>query len=165
MLDRFAEIKKGLERVAYLDGVRFKDHEGVTHGAVTTLVLPRANLRPRNYEISSEAMAEAGRHLHPHGLARLVQVHTHGNDWVDHSPTDDAMAFTRRPGAISIVLPWHATYRPSPGDGGVHERRIDGWHRLTSAEAAKRVQTAPGVLDFRPSTPSRETRRFWPWKR
>lgn len=167
MLDRFAEHPAGLERVAYLDGVRYAGRDGMAHGVVTTLVIPRATLRPRNYEISADAMAEAGKHLHPNGLMRLLQVHTHGNDWVDHSDTDDELAFTRREGAVSIVLPYHAHRRPTPLDGGVHRRGTEGWTRVYGADAAGLVRLVTGVHDLRPQAePSRKSfRRFWPWNR
>lgn len=164
MLDRFAETKPGLERVAYIDGVRFTGQDGDEHGVATTLVLPSATLRPHNYEITAGAMAQAGQHLHPHGLSRLLQVHTHGNNWVDHSRTDDTLAFTRRAGAISIVLPHHAQRRPDPLDGGVHQRRSDGWHRVNADDAALLVHVVPSVREFRPVTSTtRNIWRFLPW--
>lgn len=167
MLDRFAEHPAGLERVAYLDGVRYTSTDGAEHGVATTLVIPRATLRPRNYEISADAMAEAGKHLHPNGLKRLLQVHTHGNDWIDHSDTDDDLAFTRREGAISIVLPFHARRRPTPLDGGVHRRGTDGWTRMHGADATGLVRLVGSVRDLRPQVqPSRRSVwRFWPWNR
>lgn len=166
MLDVFEQIPPGLERVVYFDGIRYTGPDGSDYGVITTVVVPHATLRPRNYEISAEAMAEAGKHLHPNGLSRLLQVHTHGNDWVDHSGTDDALAFTRRTGALSIVLPHHARRRPGPLDGGVHVRRRDGWHRVQSDDAAALVRLVPGVRDLRP--PPEPKPSFWgrkPWNR
>lgn len=159
MLDVFEQIPRGVERVAYFDGIRYTGADGASHGVTTTLVVPHATLRPRNYDISAEAMAEAGAHLHPNGLSRLLQVHTHGNDWVDHSRTDDTLAFTRRTGAVSIVLPHHAHHRPIPLEGGVHVRRRDGWQRAHGDDAAALVRLVPGMRDLRPTLGPK--RSFW----
>jgi hypothetical protein len=51
-----------------------------------TVTVPDAVLRPRNYIVPAEAISEAGRHLRTERMTRVAQVHTHGNDWVEHSP-------------------------------------------------------------------------------
>jgi hypothetical protein len=164
MLDRLAETPAGLERVAYLDGVHTRDGSGAVHGVVTTVVLPDAELNPRWFRVSADAMGLAGDHLFTHGLRRLAQVHTHGNDDTGHSPIDDRRAYSQQDGAISIVLPFHATDRPAPTDGAVHVRDRHGWTRLGAADAAVHVRLVPALLDHRcrpEPTPDRLTR----WRR
>lgn len=165
MLDRFAESPCGVERVAYLDGIRWTDASGRTHGAVTTVVLPDALLTPGNYRVPAEAMARAGRHMIDLGLTRLAQVHTHGNGWTDHSLVDDRMAYTRREGGLSIVLPFHARRRPVPAEGGVHVREESGWRRVGRGEADGLLRLVPSTMDFRASA-ARKRRMWWfPWNR
>lgn len=145
MLDEFARIPGNVERVAFLDGVVMG-----TGGVVTTLTIPDAVLRTRYYEISSDAMSQAGKHLRAHRLIRLAQVHTHPDDWTDHSPIDDGRAYSQEPEAISIVLPFHGRKRPGLFDGvGVLVREIEGWRRLNTEEVVERVRVVPAILDFR----------------
>ena len=158
LLDQFAQHPRGVERVAYLDGIRWSDTGGRQHGVVTTVTIPNAVLTEGNYRVSAENIAQAGRHLPAYGLVRLAQVHTHGNGWTDHSHTDDEKAYTRRPGAISIVLPDHARNQPGPLDGGVHIREPNRWHRLSLEQAAQVIRIVPSEIDFR------EGRRRWNWR-
>lgn len=153
LLDTFDESPRDVERVAYLDGLRLRDGEGV----VTTVVVPDATLNAGWYQVSADAVMQAGSHMFTHGLVRLAQVHTHPTDWVDHSSTDDRIAYSQRPGAISIVLPDHARRRPRPADGGVHVRTSSGWRRLSASAAADTVGLVPSFLDFRPTA----TKRWW----
>lgn len=143
MLDAFAALPPGVERVAYLDGVG-----SMGEGVVTTVTIPAAELHPGWYDVSAEAISEAGRHLRGHDLTRLAQVHTHGGAGCRHSSRDDQMAYTQRPGALSVVLPHHATRRPSLLDGTVHLCGEAGWAALDSAAAAARVRTVPANLNF-----------------
>jgi hypothetical protein len=147
--DALAEAPAGYERVAYLDGVRWRDRSGSTHAVVTTVTVPNATLRPRSYGVSASDMAEAGRHLHELGLVRLAQIHTHGTEDVGHSSWDDHKAYSQRDGAISIVLPRHAADRPWPDNGGVHLREPQGWRRLSAEEAAVAVRVVPSMFDNR----------------
>jgi len=167
MLDAFSSTPKGFERVAYLDGVRWKDQSGSEHGVVTTLVIPDAQLSPGNYRVVSEGIRRASEHLFDHGLVRLAQIHTHGNDWIGHSRTDDERAYSQRNGAVSIVLPFHATHRPSPLEGGVHVRTDGGWIRI---EPAVVVRQLVSNIDQRqaveqPTKPQRHARGRFPWSR
>lgn len=157
LLDQFARHPRGVERVGYLDGVRWSDMAGKEHGVITTVTIPNATLTGGNYQVSAENIARAGRHLPDFGLVRLIQVHTHGNEWVEHSLTDDQKAYTRRPGALSIVLPDHARNRPGPLDGGVHLRDLSGWLRLSAHDAAEVVRIVPSEIDLRIG------RRRWNW--
>lgn len=146
LLDAFEDEPPGHERIGYLDGVRIDGG-----GVVTTVTLPNAHTSRRNYTVRAVAMSEAGTHFRRHGLVRLVQVHTHGNGWVDHSPRDDRLAYSQRVGAVSLVLPHHAHDRPTPTDDsvGVHVRRADGWQRLRAAEADDLITVVPSLLDHR----------------
>lgn len=157
MLDELEHAPRDVERVAYLDGVRLGDV-----ATVTTVTIPNATLRRGNYHVGAGAIAESGHALRRNGLVRLAQVHTHPTEWVDHSPTDDEMAYSQRAGSISIVLPYHAHRRPDPGSGGVHVRDRSGWRRLSPEDAGVLVRLVPSVLDFRSPRP-RTRRRWWPW--
>lgn len=162
LLDELARHAPDVERVAYLDGF-LVDHSGypaptqsqsaqtqaVQHAVVTALVLPDAELAPGNYRVKAEAMSQAGGHLLRLRMTRLVQVHTHGNGWVDHSPTDDARAYSQRSGALSIVVPHHGRRRPDPAECGVHVRTERGWQRLAHAELADHIQIVPSTYDYR----------------
>ena len=154
VLDLFAENEPGLERVAYLDGFRI-DEAGYpgTSPAVevrlaVTVVIPDAALRPRNYVVSADAVSVAGRHLRAQRMIRVAQVHSHGNDWVEHSVTDDDRAYSQRPGAVSVVVPFHGTTRPDLIACGVHLRTETGWRRVQPETVIKIV---PSVIDHRSS--------------
>lgn len=176
LLDRFAQQPAGVERVAFLDGYRF------ANGAVvTTLTIPEADCYPGYYTTSAAAMSAAGRHLRQYTMQRLLQVHTHGNAVLYHSPRDDQMAYSRAPGALSLVLPYHAARRPSPFDGQLHVRDTIGWRAVNRTAAQTMLVLIPSVIDLRRKdswTPSQagmpETwaavfgrylaRIPWPWK-
>jgi hypothetical protein len=163
MLDRFEQSPRDVERVAYLDGIQWIDSSGTRHGVVTTVVIPNAILTAGNYRVPAEAIAEAGRHMFNFGLIRLLQVHTHGNDWTNHSWVDDEMAYTRKEGGLSIVLPFHAHGRPVPEEGGVHVRDRGRWRRLNRHEIREVVRLVPSLRDFRLAP--RRRWRWWPWSR
>lgn len=158
LLDQLAQHPREVERVAYLDGIRWSDSAGRQHGVVTTVTIPNATLTEGNYRVSAKNIAQAGRHLPDHGLVRLAQIHTHGNGWIDHSRVDDERAYTRRPGGISIVLPDHARNRPGPLEGGVHIRESNRWRRLSPEQAAEVIRIVPSDVDFR------QGRRRWNWR-
>lgn len=149
LLDLFAMTPSGVERVAYLDGVLVTTKAGVRGGVVTTVTIPDALLTPGFYRVEGDAITAASTHLFGHGLRRLAQVHTHGNGDTSHSPTDDDMAYSKAPGAISIVLPFHAAGRPTPTDGTVHIRRDDCWLALDRSGAEQEVRVVPSTVDLR----------------
>lgn len=149
LLDALEQAPPGHERVAYLDGVRYRDRLGHRHGVATTVTVPDALTTPFNFVVPAAAMDLAGEHFETLGLVRLAQVHTHGNGSVNHSPTDDRRAYSQRVGAISIVLPYHARQRPTPADGGVHLREPAGWRRLDDDEVATIVRILPSIIDLR----------------
>lgn len=161
MLEAFASTPQGLERVAYIDGYRFRDEKGVTRSIATTLTIPDAELRPYNYNVRSEAMSQAGAHLFAYEMVRLAQIHTHGNENTNHSPTDDARAYSQLDGAFSFVLPHHATYRPDLSEAAVHIRQPEGWVRLSSQLAAQLVRIVPSRLDHRKRARASKLQKFF----
>jgi hypothetical protein len=151
LLAAFAAAPPGHERIAYLDGIRFRDRDGIVHGVATTVTAPDAVTTPFNFQVSSDAMAQVGEHFVPLGLVRLAQVHTHGNACTQHSPTDDQRAYSQRDGALSLVLPHHAAGAPRPAQAGVHVREPEGWRRLHPEETSHLVRLVPGLIDHRSS--------------
>lgn len=156
LLDLLTDHPVDHERIAYLDGVR-TDRVQV----VTTVTVPDARTSPGSYTVPAEAMSQAGAHLRQHGLVRIAQVHTHPGTWVGHSPRDDEMAYSQRPGAVSLVLPEQGRERPLPTapSVGIHVRRAGGWTRISPAEATSVIGLVPSVLDHRrpPCQPDHES--------
>jgi len=152
VLDLFAQHEPGVERVAYLDGFQIDEtgYPDVSPGdqvyVAVTVVVPDAVLRPRNYVVPADAVSAAGRHLRTERMTRVAQVHSHGNDWVEHSDTDDDRAYRQRPGAISIVVPFHGTTRPDATECGVHIRTEAEWRRVRPESVIKII---PSILDHR----------------
>jgi hypothetical protein len=152
LLDAFATAPRGHERIAYLDGVRYRDQTGAVQGIATTVTVPDAVTAPDNFTVSTTAMDQAGDHFDVLDLVRLAQVHTHGNDWVNHSWVDDQRAYSQRDGALSLVLPHHAAGAPLPAHASVHLREPAGWRRLHPDEANQLVRLVPGLIDHRSGT-------------
>lgn len=148
MLDAFTTFPPGHERVAYLDGVRHRGPKG-HHAIATTVTVPDAVTTPGNFSVSAKAMERAGEHFAALGLVRLMQVHTHGNDHIDHSPVDDTRAYSQRDGALSVVLPHHGAGYPWPWQAGVHIREPAGWRRLHGDEINDVLRVIPAVIDHR----------------
>jgi hypothetical protein len=152
LLDLLAQHEPGVERVAYLDGFRIDEtgYPGVSPDdqvyVAVTVVVPDAVLRPRNYIVPADAVSAAGRHLRTERMSRVAQVHSHGNDSVEHSCTDDDRAYSQRPGAISVVVPFHGTTRPEVIECGVHLRKETGWRRVRPESV---INIIPSVLDHR----------------
>jgi hypothetical protein len=144
LLDEFRWPRRAVERVAYIDGLQFGEVE-----IATTLTFPDAAMHPSYFMVSGDAMSEAGKHFRVFGMQRLAQVHTHPGRDVRHSPFDDRNAYSQLDGAISVVLPEHARYRPELIDCGVYVRDAAGWRRLRNAEIVSRIRMIPGFLDFR----------------
>jgi len=174
MLGILATSPDGVERVAYLDGIRTGDGTSPGMGIVTTVTVPHAVQSAGHFTVSAQEMSRAGAHLRQHGLVRLGQVHTHPGQDTRHSPTDDESAYSRKAGAVSIVLPWHAVGDPSPADGTVHVHDNHGWRRLSQADAEAFIRIIPATVDTRPTrfdttarqpgpSSSRGRRRWGPW--
>jgi proteasome lid subunit RPN8/RPN11 len=149
MLAMLATSPDGVERVAYLDGIRTGDGTSLDLGIVTTVTVPHAVQSAGHFTVSAEEMSRAGAHLRRHGLVRLAQVHTHPGHDTRHSPTDDESAYSRKAGAVSIVLPWHAASDPSPTDGTVHVYDGHGWRQLSEGDAEAFIRVIPAIVDSR----------------
>jgi hypothetical protein len=149
MIDRFTGGQSGLhECVAFLDGVALGPEP--THGGVvTTVTLPDADRQPGGWRVEAGRMSAAGQHLRGYKLVRLAQVHAHPGRSTRHSEIDDRLAYSQRPGTISIVLPTHAVTHPGLGDAGVHLRERDGWRELLPQEVGRHVEVVPSLLDQR----------------
>lgn len=147
LLDEFALQEPGVERIAYIDGYRVGDL-----AIATTLVVPDAKCTPGYYTVGADQMRQAGAHFRVFQMTRLAQVHTHGNDWTEHSYRDDEMAYSQRSGSLSIVLPRHAAERPDPYGGSVLLRDQIEWRVLDDDEARTELLVVPALLDFRSST-------------
>ena len=157
LLAQLARHDHGVERVAYLDGFRLgavdlDQDDGVaavhqTTAVVTTITIPRAELHPGWFAVTADDMRAAGRHLRTLRMTRLAQVHTHGTDYVDHSPTDDADTYSQRVGAVSIVLPNHAADQQHLRGAGIHVRDRTRWRRLSNTDDI--VLFVPDLIDFR----------------
>ncbi len=174
LLAMLASSPPGVERVAYLDGIRAGNSASSGMGIVTTVSVPYAVQSAGHFTVSAEEMSRAGAHLRQHGLVRLAQVHTHPGQDTRHSPTDDENAYSRKEGAVSIVLPWHASNDPSPTDGTIHVHDGHGWRQLGQADAEAFIRVVPATVDSRPTginAPaeqpgtglSRSRRRWGPW--
>ena len=152
VLDLFAQHEAGVERIAYIDGFRI-DESGYPGGSpdeqvyvAVTIAVPNAVLGSGHYFVPADAVSEAGRHMRTERMKRVAQVHSHGNDWVGHSHTDNDRAYSQRPGAISVVVPFHGTTRPDIAECGVHLRTEAGWRCVRPDSVIKIV---PSVLDYR----------------
>lgn len=160
MLEELSRHAPGVERVAYLDGIRVPVSAPVdpdsgidallcTEAVATTVTLPTADLHAGFFTVSAAAMSDAGQHLREWGLARLVQVHTHGSEWVDHSPTDDRDTYSQRVGSMSVVLAEHAGRQRALERAAVHVRDRTGWVRLRDADIASVLRILPSAVDLR----------------
>jgi proteasome lid subunit RPN8/RPN11 len=151
LLAMLATSPPGVERVAYLDGIRTGDGTSLGMGIVTTVSVPYAVQGAGHFTVSAEEMSRAGAHLRQHSLVRLAQVHTHPGHDTRHSPTDDENAYSRKAGAVSIVLPWHAASDPYPTDGTVHVHDGHRWRQLSQADAEAFIRVIPALVDSRPT--------------
>ena len=140
------DLRRGLRRlehVAFLDGIETDDYK-----VVTTTTIPKAKLAPRTYTICPAAMAEAGKHLFEYGLVRIAQVHSHPSAFVEHSPYDDEMAYSRHEGAMSIVLPHYAKKNATLESAGVHVYQSRRWIRIDPAQISDWIRIVPSFLKF-----------------
>lgn len=134
------------ERVVFLDGPR---PHPVGPAVATTAVFPETATAWGNYRIDADAMSRAGKHLRSLGLLRLAQMHSHPSAWTGHSDYDDAYSFSRRDGAVSIVVPHYGACAPGLHDCGVHVCRDGRWVELAIGEIDTHVCVIPSTLDFR----------------
>lgn len=153
LLSLLATSPPGVERVAYLEGFRIPDRDDTASAVVTTVTVPHAQQYPDHFTVSADEMSRAGQHLRTRGLVRLAQVHTHPGSDTRHSPYDDEHAYSRKAGAISIVLPRHAHGEPTPTGGSVHVHDGERWHRLSAHDAAAFIRLVPATVDTRRPNP------------
>ena len=149
MLAMLATSPAGVERIAYLDGIRAAAGAGRDIGIVTTVTVPHAVQSAGHFTVCAQEMSRAGAHLRQHGLVRLAQVHTHPGHDTRHSVIDDERAYSRKASAVSIVLPWHAADTPSPTDGAVYVHENLGWRRLSQVDAEAFIRIIPATVDTR----------------
>lgn len=147
LLDEFERQPPEVERIAFLDGYRVGNI-----AVVTTLTVPDATCTPGYYTVTSDQMREAGAHFRRYNMVRLAQVHTHGGPDLAHSCRDDKMAYSQKPGSLSLVLPDHVKGRPAPLDGLLHLKSGEQWLAVGVDEAARLISVVPSVLDYRRST-------------
>lgn len=148
VVERFTGATGLAENVAFLDGIPLGP-EPVHGGVVTTVTLPEADRQRGGWWVDASQMSTAGRHLRVSRLVRLAQIHTHPGPETKHSELDDALAFSQRPGTISIVLPMHGLTHPGLTDAGIHLRGQDGWRELVGEEVDRHIKVVPSVLDHR----------------
>lgn len=145
LMQEFVWPRRKVERVGYIDGIDVSPGMSIA----TTLTFPAADLHPTYFEVSSEAMSQAGQHFREFGMVRLAQVHTHPGRDVRHSSWDDKMAYAQHDGAVSIVVPYHAAHRPELRECGVQIRQTIGWIRLKETRISDYIRIVPGFLDYR----------------
>lgn len=118
-----------------------RDEQGC--GIVRFVVAPRQKMHWGNYAISVEALTEIVHQL-PNGWKPLAQIHSHPEDWVEHSTYDDEMVSSHR--ILSLVFPFYGRRR-SGGflqGVGIHEWQNGYWHLLEGDDRAHRVQSTEG---------------------
>ena len=132
-----------LEGCCFLYGPR----GGSNEVSISYLVFPKQVNNPKNYTVSSEAIAEMSAATRPLEIVNRMQIHTHPGRWVDHSPYDDEHAISRK--AVSVVLPYYgATIDAWPKGIGVHEFQTEKWHLLSKQHAEQRIRLVEGGLDI-----------------
>jgi hypothetical protein len=149
VVERFTNSSGLAENVAFLDGIPLGP-EPAHGGVVTTVTLPETDRRGGGWWVDASQMSAAGQHLRVSRLVRLAQIHTHPGSGTEHSELDDVLAYSQRPGTVSVVLPNHGLTHPGLADAGVHLRGDDGWRELEGAEVDRHIKVVPSVLDHRP---------------
>lgn len=116
---------------------------------VTTVIVPGQIGSAGSFVVPHEAVRRMGGALRDHALMNVAQLHTHPGAWVGHSAWDDAEAYSRRDGALSIVWPQYGELLPSLEMWGVHECQDGRWVQLFREHLARRIQIVDSVLDLR----------------
>jgi len=143
LIATFAELRPA-EGVVYWFGI-----ESVSRGVVTTLIVPDADTTTGRIRTSVEANAEALTAIIDTPLVLLGHAHSHPGTYVEHSLTDDAEAFGRFDGALSLVVPYFARYGIDLSDCGVY-RHIGGRFRwVDPSDVPAHLVVLPGVVDYR----------------
>lgn len=115
------------------------------NGEVAHVAAPRQQMRPRNFHVAPEAMAQVVFNLRD-GHRPLAQIHSHPAMGIEHSRYDDKMMNNTR--VLSIIFPRYGQLRGAfPVGCGVHEWQDNYWHLLSYADAARRVILTEGRVD------------------
>jgi proteasome lid subunit RPN8/RPN11 len=94
---------------------------------------------PLRLELSESAKFELYRELNKAGLRLVALLHTHPNEWVEHSFVDARNQICGRVGFWSLVIPWYGREPWQIQAFGIHTRVDRGWRRLRSGEIQRRV--------------------------
>jgi hypothetical protein len=138
----------GVEDLAVAAGHPTADGDAV----VTSILHPDAERTAGWYEqrdgVAWDQLYQFG---FEHGLYYLLQLHTHPLGYsTQHSPRDDAGAFSDRLGFLSIVLPDFSLYGIDlhAERVSIHERTARGWRLWPQEEARERLVIVPAWLDL-----------------
>jgi hypothetical protein len=108
------------------------------NGMACAVAVPKQVSAPRNYKVPADAMLEVSATCKARGWTIVGAIHSHPGRGVTHSLYDDLMTPSRR--AVSLVVPSYGRWTgPWPTGLGVHEFQGGYWHRLSDADAARRV--------------------------
>lgn len=136
-----------------------EEHEGIVYwggietprgAAVLTAVSPTAHTTWGSFQTGADANAELVSVLARFGQSLVAQVHSHPEDWVDHSDGDDAGALVRFVGFWSLVVPRFARRGMRPLHRcGVHLFQDGEFRRLSKEAVSARVHLVPAAADLR----------------
>lgn len=138
--------KAGVETACFWFG-----HDTDDVQIVTTVTVPKLFQTFGNYGIDRAAWPRLVRSMRQQRLTNLAQIHTHPIEYrVDHSPYDDAHAYSTQHGALSLVFADYGLATSFDLSGvGVHERIGTAWQRLNKSEVSRRIRLVDDFADFR----------------
>lgn len=135
------------EEILYWAGV-----ESLGTWVILLCIRPRASRTRGSFRTTADANAEVIHELAEHRLHLLAQVHSHPDQFVDHSEGDDAGAFMPFENFISIVVPHYGDRGVLPlAQCGVHRMESGVFRRLAKPEVERSLRVVPGVRDLRSS--------------
>lgn len=103
-------------------------------GLVAVIGVPSQINRPRNFEISSDALAQLSLGV-PESMSVLAQLHAHPGTRVRQSWWDDRVVVSRK--IISIVLPSYGRIPVSLDACGVHQFVAGRWRCIARPDRAE----------------------------
>jgi hypothetical protein len=114
---------------------------------VTTCVKPTQASYATTYTISAEAVREVRRHVRPHRLMLLVQIHTHPKD-AYFSQWDEEHALNKRPGALNMIVPDHGNIRWIETERFciVERTGAERWEPWSKQDWSRRLVIVPDAL-------------------
>ena len=89
---------------------------------------------PLFLELTERAKFDLYRNLGASGRKLVGMIHTHPEEWVELSPTDQKNQICSRVGFWSLVAPWYGRPRCELGTMGVHVRTDSGWYQHIGAD-------------------------------